>query len=165
VTDVLIKLKSREDEDSPEIWEPFNPEVLEAYEKEHGEIDVSDDWKVREWQEHVDQDEPTGLSDEEKKQWWEEQRSRVVGKVKWAKIRDPMLPEPLGFVPVTYRVKKTLREKFNDDGLQVIVKMASIELTPEKPEFPVGGWHVRNCPIPTRCHSISLLTASRSKAS
>ncbi|CAH0028520.1 unnamed protein product, partial [Clonostachys rhizophaga] len=24
----------------------------------------------------------------------------------------------------------------------IIVKMASIELTPEKPEFPVGGWHV-----------------------
>ncbi|KAJ4396953.1 hypothetical protein N0V93_001176 [Gnomoniopsis smithogilvyi] len=35
-----------------------------------------------------------------------------------------------------------LREKFKDSGLQVIVKMASIELTPEKPQFPAGGWHI-----------------------
>lgn len=27
-------------------------------------------------------------------------------------------------------------------GLQVIVKLTSIELTPEKPEFPAGSWHV-----------------------
>ncbi|KAF2634557.1 hypothetical protein P280DRAFT_364462, partial [Massarina eburnea CBS 473.64] len=26
--------------------------------------------------------------------------------------------------------------------LQIIFKMATIELTPEKPEFPTGGWHV-----------------------
>ncbi|KAJ3455834.1 hypothetical protein MRS44_017316 [Fusarium solani] len=36
-----------------------------------------------------------------------------------------------------------LRERFQDSGLQIIVKMASIELTPEKnPSFPLGGWHV-----------------------
>lgn len=34
----------------------------------------------------------------------------------------------------------SLRERFKD--LQVIVKMASIELTPDKPTFPAGGWHV-----------------------
>lgn len=26
--------------------------------------------------------------------------------------------------------------------LQVIVKIGSIELTPEKPKFPAGSWHV-----------------------
>lgn len=34
-----------------------------------------------------------------------------------------------------------LREKFEARGLQIIVKMASIELTPENPEFPAGSWH------------------------
>ena len=37
---------------------------------------------------------------------------------------------------------RTLRAKFKDSGLQVIVKLASIELTPEKPLFAGGEWHV-----------------------
>ncbi|RSL46498.1 hypothetical protein CEP54_013815 [Fusarium duplospermum] len=36
-----------------------------------------------------------------------------------------------------------LRERFQDSGIQIIVKMASIELDPDKnPSFPLGGWHV-----------------------
>lgn len=35
-----------------------------------------------------------------------------------------------------------LRNKFQDTGLQVIVKMTSIELTPDKSAFPAGGWHI-----------------------
>lgn len=31
---------------------------------------------------------------------------------------------------------------FRDRGLQVIVKLASIELTPENPQYPGGSWHV-----------------------
>jgi hypothetical protein len=31
---------------------------------------------------------------------------------------------------------------FRDKGLQVIVKLASIELTPENPQYPGGSWHV-----------------------
>ncbi|KAG6361951.1 hypothetical protein INS49_010180 [Diaporthe citri] len=34
-----------------------------------------------------------------------------------------------------------LRERFEERGLQIIVKLASIELTPENPEFPAGSWH------------------------
>ncbi|RVD89466.1 uncharacterized protein DFL_000473 [Arthrobotrys flagrans] len=34
-----------------------------------------------------------------------------------------------------------LWEKYKDKGLQVIVKFASIYLTPEKPEYPGGVWH------------------------
>ena len=37
---------------------------------------------------------------------------------------------------------KTLRESHRDEGLQVIVKLANIELTPEKPEYDGGSWHV-----------------------
>lgn len=35
-----------------------------------------------------------------------------------------------------------LEEQFHDAGLQVIVKLASIELSPEKPDYQGGNWHV-----------------------
>jgi hypothetical protein len=35
-----------------------------------------------------------------------------------------------------------LREKFAESGLQVIFKLANIHLTPEKPEYQGGSWHV-----------------------
>jgi len=39
-----------------------------------------------------------------------------------------------------YQVK--LENEFRDRGLQVIVKLASVELTPEKPEYSGGDWHL-----------------------
>ncbi|ROW11546.1 hypothetical protein VMCG_01299 [Cytospora schulzeri] len=45
-----------------------------------------------------------------------------------------------GDKPTAQTLKGGLQAKFKD--LQVIVKMASIELTPENPEFPAGGWHI-----------------------
>ncbi|KAK9791446.1 hypothetical protein SCARD494_07629 [Seiridium cardinale] len=35
-----------------------------------------------------------------------------------------------------------LREDFGERGLQVIVKLSSIELTPEKPTYGGGNWHI-----------------------
>ncbi|KAF2007253.1 hypothetical protein P154DRAFT_614663 [Amniculicola lignicola CBS 123094] len=35
-----------------------------------------------------------------------------------------------------------LAKEWRDKGLQVIVKIASIELTPEKPEYKGGSWHI-----------------------
>ncbi|KAI9832635.1 MAG: hypothetical protein M1819_004220 [Sarea resinae] len=35
-----------------------------------------------------------------------------------------------------------LREQYRESGLQVIVKLANIHLTPEKPEYEGGTWHV-----------------------
>ncbi|KAF9039072.1 hypothetical protein BJ165DRAFT_1407316 [Panaeolus papilionaceus] len=35
-----------------------------------------------------------------------------------------------------------LRKKFKKQGLQVIVKFANIELTPEKPSYDGGSWHL-----------------------
>ncbi|KAH8890666.1 hypothetical protein GQ53DRAFT_747386 [Thozetella sp. PMI_491] len=62
----------------------------------------------------------------------------------WTEIREPVIPEPNEFSPdnINYSHVENIREKFRETGLQVIVKMATIELTPEKPEFPVGGWHI-----------------------
>ena len=35
-----------------------------------------------------------------------------------------------------------LKKHFEDEGLQIIVKLANIHLTPEKPEYEGGTWHV-----------------------
>lgn len=61
-------------------------------------------------------------------------------------MRKPVHPCVPEFEDIEYAQRDTARlaHKFNKSGLQVIVKMVSIELTPEKPEFPAGEWHVSN---------------------
>jgi hypothetical protein len=62
---------------------------------------------------------------------------------KWKVLREPRHPEPSP-EEVDYMPKQGQRliDLYQESGLQIIVKMASIELTPEKPNFPVGSWHV-----------------------
>ena len=65
------------------------------------------------------------------------------------------LPDAGRFVPPKQVTPFDLRHRFVDDklvddGLQVIVKLANIHLTPEKPEYPGGSWHIEGqsvCPI------------------
>lgn len=35
-----------------------------------------------------------------------------------------------------------IKKDFGDEGLQVIVKLANIELTPETPSYAGGSWHI-----------------------
>ncbi|KAF5680034.1 hypothetical protein FHETE_577 [Fusarium heterosporum] len=65
-----------------------------------------------------------------------------LARANWEKVRDTKLPDPLPYESIDYTPKQSLRDKFWESGLQVIVKMASIELTPEKPEFSAGNWHL-----------------------
>ncbi|KAF2734477.1 hypothetical protein EJ04DRAFT_466559 [Polyplosphaeria fusca] len=62
---------------------------------------------------------------------------------RWESLRKPVIPEPT-FEDVDYvpAAENRLAKKFRETGLQIIVKIASIELTPEKPDFPQGGWHI-----------------------
>ncbi|KAH7313734.1 hypothetical protein B0I35DRAFT_277891 [Stachybotrys elegans] len=65
--------------------------------------------------------------------------------VHWSEIREPVQPSPPPFEPWPYGVKpgRSLREQFAGTGLQIIVKMASIELTPgTNPVSPPGGLHI-----------------------
>uniref|UniRef100_A0A8H7K9M8 DUF4246 domain-containing protein n=1 Tax=Bionectria ochroleuca TaxID=29856 RepID=A0A8H7K9M8_BIOOC len=62
-----------------------------------------------------------------------------LAREKWRQCRDAVLPEPKSFTEIEYAPSQNLREKFRESGLQVIVKMASIELTPDKPDFPAGA--------------------------
>ncbi|ENH75536.1 hypothetical protein FOC1_g10005510 [Fusarium oxysporum f. sp. cubense race 1] len=66
----------------------------------------------------------------------------AMAEVKWVKYRDAILPDPKSFEEIDYTPKQSLQEKFKKDGLQIIVKMVSIELTPEKPGFSAGSWHL-----------------------
>ncbi|KAK0637448.1 hypothetical protein B0T17DRAFT_480833 [Bombardia bombarda] len=127
--------------DEDPFWEPFNAGVLKRYEKQHGKLDLDA-------LEDQIEDEYENLCDE--LDWDEENepahelgvKNQAILNIKWKHIRDPILTEPKEFKPLVYKSKENLLENFADSGLQVIVKMASIELTPEKPDFPVGGWHI-----------------------
>lgn len=88
----------------------------------------------------TEETEPTRGEDEEEEDYW--QRYDV-----WAEARPIELPEPNvdSFKPPN-QVRPdecvNLREEFKDSGLQVIVKLASIELSPENPEYDGGSWHI-----------------------
>lgn len=127
----LIRVYYRE-EDEERNWEKFDPEVLAAHEAKEGPVRFSR-LEPGGWRYNLTEPDEDGS-----------RLSQEMQRLKWRKIREPHLPEPLDFKPVTYQVGEALSKKFRDTGLQVIVKMASIELTPEKPIFPAGGWHVSN---------------------
>ncbi|KAE8153445.1 hypothetical protein BDV25DRAFT_168899 [Aspergillus avenaceus] len=62
----------------------------------------------------------------------------------WSRSRPIQRPEPGDFEPpdISPRHEINLRDRFRDKGLQVIVKLANIELTPDKPDYAGGTWHV-----------------------
>lgn len=62
---------------------------------------------------------------------WVEEHGRLI-------LPDVQLP----FKPLRQPKKLSLRERYGKHGLQIIVKLANIELTPEKPEYRGGVWHV-----------------------
>ena len=65
-------------------------------------------------------------------------------RAKWAEVKEAKLPEPLEFSSVDYLVTEdeSIREIFRETGLQVIVRISGVELTPEQPEVKIGGWRV-----------------------
>ncbi|KDR71066.1 hypothetical protein GALMADRAFT_127278 [Galerina marginata CBS 339.88] len=66
---------------------------------------------------------------------------RLIYRRSWT-TNDIIQPEPGPFRPPQNPPCLNLRRQFIDEGLQVIVKLANIELTPEKPEYTGGSWHV-----------------------
>lgn len=59
-------------------------------------------------------------------------------------VKTIKVPEPGKFSPPRWNSSKfDLHDEFRDTGLQIIVKLANIELTPEKPEYYGGAWHVK----------------------
>ncbi|KAB8276593.1 hypothetical protein BDV30DRAFT_235665 [Aspergillus minisclerotigenes] len=62
----------------------------------------------------------------------------------WDASRPIILPEPGEFRPheETEYKRVDLRKEFPGQRIQVIVKLANIELTPESPEYEGGSWHI-----------------------
>jgi hypothetical protein len=89
-------------------------------------------------EEQLDQLEEEGYYDPE-----EDPKAPIAPEYKWRVLRRPKLPDPV-YKPIDYAPKPGSRliDRFKDTGLQIIVKVASIELTPTKSEFPAGGWHL-----------------------
>lgn len=88
----------------------------------------------------TEETEPTQGEDEAERDYWH--RYEI-----WAAARPIELPEPNvdSFKPpnqVRPDMCVNLREDFKDSGLQVIVKLANIELSPENPEYGGGSWHI-----------------------
>ncbi|MFF9624909.1 DUF4246 domain-containing protein [Streptomyces griseosporeus] len=59
----------------------------------------------------------------------------------WWENRRPVIPDAPAFTPPELP-DDSARVGLRGRRLQVIVKLATIQLTPEKPEYPGGSWHV-----------------------
>ena len=67
---------------------------------------------------------------ERREEWYKSVRKVVLPDAA-ENFQAPPEPEPL-----------SLRETYTSKGLQIIVKLANIELTPERPKYEGGTWHV-----------------------
>ncbi|KAK4103558.1 hypothetical protein N658DRAFT_505238 [Parathielavia hyrcaniae] len=122
------------DDEDPRNWDPSTPEQMLAREAAGKPLNEAATKAVAEPKQ------PPG----------DEERDSDVDQIdydRWTEMRCPVQPNPPSFsmskvAKYTVDPYRTLRKRFQEMGLQVIVKMASIELTPEKPEFAPGGWHV-----------------------
>lgn len=67
-------------------------------------------------------------------------------------------PEPVIFDALEFDEEAgvVLETDFADKGLQVIVKLANIQLTPEKPTYDGGSWHVEGQLVSTPYSDLSL---------
>ncbi|KAL3490985.1 hypothetical protein BJX62DRAFT_225529 [Aspergillus germanicus] len=82
--------------------------------------------------------EPEQGSDEDEDDYWERHDQ-------WQDRRQLKQPEPTRAFKAPEPVEDdslNLVEKFRENGLQLIVKLANIELTPEKPAYEGGSWHI-----------------------
>ncbi|KAL2865011.1 DUF4246 domain-containing protein [Aspergillus lucknowensis] len=86
---------------------------------------------------HDDEPEPEQGSDEDDDDYWNRYEQ-------WQERRKPVYPDTGTFQPPDQaQIEQIdLRERFGKEGLQVIVKLANIELTPEKPRYEGGAWHI-----------------------
>ncbi|KAI6866987.1 hypothetical protein KC338_g694 [Hortaea werneckii] len=71
---------------------------------------------------------------------------RIIAEDDWVHARRVLIqPEPNKYDHRPFRRGAgpiDLREEFRQKGLQVIVKLANIHLTPDKPTYDGGSWHI-----------------------
>ncbi|KAM0522607.1 hypothetical protein ACHAPE_002199 [Trichoderma viride] len=106
-----------------DIWDPSSPLPLEDTDEDDGEAN--------------------GDEDEYEYEYGYEEEREDPAIVEWKETRNPVHPRVPEFEDIDYAQHDTARlaHEFKKTGLQVIVKMTSVELTPEKPELPAEEWH------------------------
>lgn len=72
----------------------------------------------------------------------ETDRAHWLRWAKWKRSGAMKQPEPREFTEYKPEKEVDIQKLFGDTGLQVIVKLANIELSPEKPEYEGGSWHI-----------------------
>ncbi|KAJ5728989.1 uncharacterized protein N7483_003497 [Penicillium malachiteum] len=89
-----------------------------------------------EYEEHPEP-EPVQGEEENEDTYWDRYHE-------WESIQPIRQPEPPVFEASARDPEEYLdiQKLFGATGLQVIVKLANIELTPEKPEYDGGSWHI-----------------------
>jgi hypothetical protein len=93
-------------------------------------------WDVVEYAEHPDPEpeEPEG-EDHDQEAFWDLHQQ-------WLDTRPIILPEP-GIFEIPQEDKTLgLQYAFPDTKLQIIVKLANIELSPDNPSYEGGSWHI-----------------------
>lgn len=75
---------------------------------------------------------------------YEQWKAGLTGNAVVQKYRSFGFPDALGDSSGDDHDYYSLRiqDDFRDEGLQVIIKLSSIELTPEKPAYEGGNWHI-----------------------
>nr|WBO80084.1 DUF4246 domain-containing protein [Streptomyces sp. SBE_14.2] len=84
---------------------------------------------------------PVRTSFEDVKDFEEAMNAWGMAMDEWYENRSPNIPDAPAFTPPEPPTDAT-RVDLRGRDLQVIVKLATIHLTPEKPEYPGGSWHV-----------------------
>ena len=72
----------------------------------------------------------------------------------WQDTRPIILPEPGVFAIPQEQETLDLRKQFPDTKLQVIVKLANIELSPDNPSYEGGSWHIEGQLVRVPCFLI-----------
>ncbi|PPQ76533.1 hypothetical protein CVT24_010932 [Panaeolus cyanescens] len=96
---------------------------------------------------------PQQLPDEDEEEFWDRRQEWIEA------TRQVVRPEPGDFRP-RETPSLNIREKYGRTGLQIIIKFANIVLTPEKPSYGGGSWHVEGQLRPLYYYSSENITPS-----
>ncbi|KAH1647329.1 hypothetical protein KXX16_009435 [Aspergillus fumigatus] len=94
---------------------------------------------------NTDKGDESVLENPSQRQWTRMKRmmtSSARNTGEWQRSQPINRPEPGEFDPHPFYNQINLCKEYGERGLQVIVKLANIELTPEKPEYAGGSWHI-----------------------
>lgn len=123
--------EDEEDEDGEEEWDEHGEEGEEAFDEEDWE-DCEEDWEDCEEEE----EEETNDNLDDASVHWDS-----LSDLDESNLGPIKQPEPKDFEPLKDLNREFYVQTFFT-GMQVIIKMTNVELTPDKPKYQGGEWHI-----------------------